>query len=74
MLIIIAILLFIYIVTIFIRVIRTNWLRKHLKPGDSCMVYQGEIRIKAFVLSVSNEIEVKVLNRVMLFPRKLIYA
>lgn len=38
------------------------------------MVYQGEIRIKAFVLSVSNEIELKVLNRVMLFPRKLIYA
>jgi hypothetical protein len=42
--------------------------------GDICSVYLGEIRFRAFVLSVSNEIEVKVLNKIVLIPRRLIYA
>ncbi|MBM3435036.1 MAG: hypothetical protein FJY07_02335 [Bacteroidetes bacterium] len=70
----IAIVLFIYLATILTNVVRTNRLRKRLKPGDSCSVYHGEVRIRAFVLGVSKEIEVKVFNRVMLFPRNLIYA
>jgi hypothetical protein len=71
---IILIVLSIYIVTIIYRIAQTTYKRKKLKVGDICSFYIGEIRFKAFVLSVSNEIEVKVLNRVIQIPRKLIFA
>jgi len=70
----IAILLIIYTATIITNIGRTANIRKKIKVGDICSVYLGEIKFKAFVLSVSNEIEVQVLNRVMQFPRRLIYA
>ena len=74
MLITIGILLIIYTATIVTNAGRTANIRKKIKVGDICSVYLGEIKFKAFVLSVSNQIEVQVLNRVMRFPRRLIYA
>jgi hypothetical protein len=73
-LVIVLILFIIYIITILTNILRTSRKRKKLRVGDLCSVYLGENKIKAFVLSVSNEIEVKVLNRVMRFPRMLIYT
>lgn len=64
----------VYTLKIMIHALRIYRKRKNIKVGDICSVYIGEIRIKAVVLSVSSIIEVKVLNRVVSVPRRLIYA
>ena len=64
----------IYFLTVVINVFRTYYKRKVIKVGDICSVYLGEMRIHAFVLSVSKEIEVLVLNNVIRIPRKRIYS
>jgi hypothetical protein len=74
MLILILILLVIYSATIIFNVARTIHFRRKIRVGDICRVYFGEIKFQALVLNVSDDIEIKVLNRVMLIPRELIYS
>jgi hypothetical protein len=74
MFILISILLVIYSATIIFNVVRTIHCRKKIRVGDICRVYFGEIKFKALVLSVSDVIEIQVLNTVMQIPRELIYA
>jgi hypothetical protein len=70
----IAILLLIYLITITANMIRTNRMRRKLKPGDECFIYYGELKTKVYVLGISKEIEVKIFNEIINLPRKLIYA
>lgn len=72
--ILIGIVFLIYVITIVSNVIRTNRLRKRIKPGDSCSVYRGEVRTRALVTGVSEEIEVMIFGRIWLYPRNRIYA
>ncbi|OQX76742.1 MAG: hypothetical protein B6D61_08330 [Bacteroidetes bacterium 4484_249] len=74
MIISIVILVFVYSGYIFVNIWRTGQKRKKIKAGDVCQVYIGETKINAYVLKVNSIIDVWVLNKVMKFPRKQIYA
>jgi len=74
MLITISILLFIYSFQIFFKIYRTNLKRKHLRVGDVCKFYLGEIKLRGFVLKINDEIEVWGLNRVFRIDRNQVYA
>jgi hypothetical protein len=72
--IILFIILLIYSGFITRNVIRTNLKRKSLRVGDICSVYLGENRIKGSVLNIDQVIDVWVLNKVVQFTKKQIYA
>jgi len=70
---ILVILLSYYLVTILVNMLRTRFKRKRIRVGDTCSIYLGENKFKAFVMEISNEIEVSVLNNIVKVPRELIY-
>ena len=74
MLVSIAILVFIYSGFILLNVLRTEQKRKNLKKGDVCNVYLGENKISGYVLKVNSGVDVWVMNKVINFSRKQIYA
>ena len=62
-----------YFLTILVNTLRTHIKRKRIRVGDNCRIYFGEIKFKAFVMGIDNEIEVSVLNNILKIPRHLIY-
>lgn len=73
MLVLIAILVFIYSFHIVFSIFRTNQKRKHLRVGDDCKFYFGENKLRGFVLKVNDDIDVWVMNRVFQIERNQIY-
>jgi len=73
MIVIIAILVFIYSFQIILSVFRTNQKRKYLRVGDVCKFYLGENKLRGFVLNINDEIDVWVMNRVFQIERNQIY-
>lgn len=67
-------LLGIYLGHIGYRIFMTNYKRKSLKSGDYCSIYLGEQKFRVLVLKVNHEVDVWVLNMIVRFAKKEIYA
>ena len=62
-----------YLLTILFNALRTHNKRKKIRVGDTCSIYLGENKFKAFVMGIGDEIEVSVLNNIFRIPRESIY-
>jgi len=67
-------LLLIYCGHIIYRVAITEITRKNLEVGDYCNVYIGERKFRGFVLKINHEIDISVMDKVIRFSRKDVYA
>jgi len=56
------------------QILATEIKRKNLKVGDVCNVYIGESKFSGPVLKINRKIDVWVIDQVIRFSRKEIYA
>jgi len=70
----ISALLLLYCGHVFYKILLTELKRKHLEIGDVCNVYIGERKLKGFVLKVNHGIDIWLMDKVIRFSRKDVYA